>query len=213
MNRKLMLLIFMVCSFAMAGYASESADTVAHSETETTRMNFQRCLLSVGAINRLDSHIAGSTFCEIHVQLLKNIFLGLYTGIERVAIVCSTESYSALVEGTDIGVSILYMMPPKFRWKQAEVGLWGQASYHKLSGNPDLLYESDEKSFNPLKYHLNPDFLKCDLGLYMKWYGVYVAASYSVSNIDMHPYGTGKKRGLFRKPSLNGLSLMLRFGI
>ncbi len=213
MKKWVVLLVLIFCSMASRGYASEPADTIVLSETEEKQMNFHRWLLSIGAINRLDSHIAGSAFAEIHVQLLRNIFLGLYTGIERISIDCSTDSYSAIVDGTDVGVSILYMMPPKLRWKRIDLGLWGQVGYHRLSGNPSLLYESEEKTYNPGKYRLNPDFLKCDLGMYIKWRGIYLATAYSLSNIDMHPYGSGRKSGVFRKPSLHGLSLMIRFGI
>lgn len=204
------LLIFETTTSA----ASEQVDSIRQSYVvKGQQVNFHRVLLSVGTINRFDKRISGSSFAEIHVQLLKNLFVGFRLSIERVEIDCSTNAYTSIVDCTDLGVSVMYMSSPVWAYKNFTFGGWGQISYQRLCGDPSHIYESEEVAYHADKYCLNKDYLRGDIGIYLKWKKLYFSMAYSIGNIDMKPYGSGRRSGLFRKPTFNGLSLMLRFGI
>lgn len=196
-------------------YGDAQVDSVGISEVNNARSShadFQRVMLSAGYILGLKSEYEEGPLLELHVRLLRctPLYVGLSFDIWHSNIV--TADYTGEFRTSVYGISLLEMFPPVLRLKRVSVGIFEQFGYYSFYNTPEYYHEPSEK-FDNSKLRYNKYYLGNTLGIYLKYRGLHITLGYTLNNIDLKPYGDGHKSGLFRKPTVHGLSVAFRLGL
>ena len=190
----------------------DSMGTTKVNNARSSQADFQRVILSAGCILGLKSEHDEGPLLEFHVRLLRctPLYVGLSFDIWHSNIV--TANYTGEFRTPVYGVSLLEMFPPMVHLKRVSVGIFEQFGYYSFYSTPEYYHEPSE-NFDSSKLRYNKYYFGNTLGVYLKYRGLHLTIGYALSNIDLEPYGNGRKKGLFRKPTVHGLSVAFRLGL
>ena len=193
------------------------------SESDTCAMNgpqvqsqhkLHSVLLSFGATVPFHRSMLWQCTIALDYRIYKNLYLGLTAE-------CETQRFWNFKERTDslcgmsFEITAMVFSNPVFQKSRFSIGFWGNAGLGWYRGTHYLSSVKDGalESYDSYEEYHNQAYLTMTAGVYFKYRRLYATVGYHVTNLELKPYGSTIHHGIFRAPSLNGLSLMLRFGI
>lgn len=196
-------------SIVISTFSTDSVETAHDEMAKKTKLH--KVLISWGATVPFHKSMLWQMTLGCDLRIYKNVFIGLTFECEMQRF-RDFKEYTDTLSGASIELSVKAFSNPIFCKKNFSIGLWGDIGVGRFGGRY-LVVAKDSGDVIDEEALLQESYLKFIFGLYFKYRCIYATVGYHVNNLELKPYGEAVHSGLFRKPSLNGLSLMLRFGI
>ena len=213
-------IIFLICCHlasaqeecdSLVGFASDRDSIAMPQEKAMDEFKLHNAMVSYGATVPFHRSMLWQTTLAFEVRIMKNIYVGVTLEC-KMHRTWDFKEYRDTLYGSSIELTVKAFSNPIFQKKKFAAGFWGDFGIGKYDG----YYWHTSKVGNDA---LNDEtgciryYLKIIGGVYFKYRRIYATVGYHVNNLELKPFGHTTHGGIFRKPSLNGLSLMVRFGL
>ncbi len=187
-------------------------DSVGLARDEVVqKAKLHNVLVSYGATVPFHKSMLWQFTLAFDVRIFKNIFVGV-TWEGEMQRFLDFNQYTDSLCGSSIELTIKAFSNPLYRKNKFSIGLWGDIGFGRYGGRYTVVDKTNGYVYDDETW-IYESYLKFICGLYFKYRGIYATVGYHVNNLELTPYGKNIHHGVFRKPSLHGLSLMIRFGI
>ena len=176
---------------------------------ETTKLPL--ILVSLGDVNTFKSQTKLVSEENISVKVYKYFYVGI-TLKNSVKSTWRTDRYIGHIYSMSWEFLIEALSNPIFKRNHFSIGFSGNIGYGNLL-KPEYSYEplKMNSQFNPDEFQINRNYLTGTIGLYFRYYGLFLSLGYQLNNMDLDPIN--RRNGLFRKPTVHGLLVAFRIGL